>query len=375
MRRSFIFSSDPGTRDGRKWVQWTALTALLLAITEGMLRVPAIQDVLPTRTHYYEPGIAVREDALRRTLAANGRIDALFIGSSIVRTNIQPLTFDQLVQSRTQQPIVSFNAGLSGLWPEGVALYLDRVWLPLAKPRLVIQGIRYPELAATTHALRADRVFSGAVESGWRETTWRKRAYSAAVSRVRLLQYRGVLPELLQRYTNGRPGPLSEPQREFGIDPRGYTPRLPTFREAQARGLIRREDPVSQAICPDGCSVGFGALSRAARMARQSGAEYILVNIPEHATRWHGEEGGAKYAQYLAVVRAFATAEGVAFLDPTEGDPYAFNDEEEYADTYHMTPAGAKRLTSILANRLSVRSAMAPGRHRAPDAVARIHDP
>ena len=246
-----------------------------------------------------------------------------------------------------------------------MALYLEHVWLPLAKPRLVIQGIRYPELAATTHALRAHQVFSGAVEAGWRETTFRTRVYSAVTSRVRLLQYRGVLPEVLQRYTNGRPGPRREREREFGIDPRGYTPRLPTLREARARGLIRREDPISQAICPDGCSVGFGALRRAARMTRQSGAEYILVNIPEHATRWPGDAGRATYARYLAAVRAFAQAEGVAFLDPTEGDPYAFHNEEEYSDTYHMSPAGAKRLTSILAHRLDVRSAIALGQHRA----------
>ena len=103
-------------------------------------------------------------------------------------------------------------------------------------------------------------------------------------------------------------------------------------------------------------------------MARQSGAEYILVNIPEHATRWRGEAGGAKYAQYLAAVGAFAKAEGVAFLDPTEGDPSAFHNDEEYADTYHMSPAGAKRLTSILADRLAVRSTMASRSSSTPSA-------
>ena len=134
MRRSFTFSSDPGIRES-KWVRWTALTALLLAITEGLLRVPAIQHALPTRTHYYEPGIAVREDALRRTLAPNGHVDVLFVGSSIVRTNIQPLTFDQLVRGRTQEPIVSFNAGLSGLWP--------REWLCISST----YGCRWPSPA------------------------------------------------------------------------------------------------------------------------------------------------------------------------------------------------------------------------------------
>jgi hypothetical protein len=374
MRRLFTSSSDRGAAQGRRWIAWTVLTALVFVAIEGLLRMPAIQHWLPTRTHYYDPGIAVREDALRRTLAANGHVDVLFVGSSIVRTNIQPLTFDQLVTSRTREPIVSFNAGLSGLWPEAVILYLENVWLPLAKPRLVVQGIRYPELAATTPALRGDWVFSGAVEAGWREPAWRQRAYSAAASRIRLLQYRGVLAEVLQRYTNGRPGPLSASEREFGIDPRGYTPRLPTLRDARARGLLRSEEPISHSVCPDGCPVGFSALRRAVGAARRSGAEYILVNIPEHATRWPGEEGTRRYREYLAALRTFASAEGVPLLDPSEGDPYAFQSDEEYSDTYHMSPAGATRLTSILATRLNVRSAMTPGRHRAA-AVAHIQYP
>lgn len=374
MRRSSIFSSDPGPGNSRRWGHCAALTALLLGGVEGLLRVPAIHDSLPTRTHYYDSGVVVREDALRRTLAAYGHIDVLFVGSSIVRTNIQPLTFDRLVQSRTRQPIVSFNAGLSGLWPEAVALYLEHLWLPMAKPRLVIQGIRYPELAATTHALRADQVFSGIVEAAWRETTWTKRAYSAAASRVRLLQYRGAFGDVLQRYTNGRPGPAPA-NREFGIDPRGYTPRLPNIREARARGLVKHESPISESVCPDGCRIGFAALSRAVAAARRSGADYVLVNIPEHAIRWQGDNGLTHYRQYLAALRTFAAAADVMFVDPTDGDPYAFQNDDEYSDTYHMSPAGANRLTSMLAARLGARSLTARAQPHEPRRLAPRQQP
>jgi hypothetical protein len=362
MPRSSISSSD-GVRNPRRWKAWAAATVFLLVGSEALLRIPAIQDALPTRTHYHDVGIVVREDALRRTLRAHGRIDVLFVGSSIVRTNIQPQTFDRLIQSRTRESIVSFNAGLSGLWPEGVALYLENVWMHLAKPAVVVQGIRYPELAATTHALRADQVFSGSVEAAWRESSWRKRAYSAAAANLRLLQYRGTLTEVLQRYTNGRPGPASLTDRGFGIDPRGYTPRLPTLREARQRGLIREENFPPEVICPDACARGFAALRRAIVAARGKGAQYILVNIPEHGTRWRGEQALDRYREYLVRLRAFADSEGIVFMDPTEGNPYSFQNDDDYSDTYHMSPAGAERLTSMLAARLKVRARHTSGAH------------
>jgi hypothetical protein len=85
----------------------------------------------------------------------------------------------------------------------------------------------------------------------------------------------------------------------------------------------------------------------------------MLVNIPEHAMRWEGEHGGTHYRQYLAALRTFAAAQGVVFVDPTDGDPHTFHNDDEYSDTYHMSPVGANRLTSMLAARLAARTLMA----------------
>jgi hypothetical protein len=331
------------------------MTALLLAAAEGLLRAPLIQSRLPTRTHYYDAGIVIREDALTRVLVANGHVDVLFIGSSIVRTNIQPLMYDALTMPGRSGRLVSFNAGLSGLWPASVALYLEHVWLRLAKPRLVVQGIRYPELAETTHALRSDQVFSGTVEAGWADTTWRKRLNAAATAHLRILQYRGALGNTLKRYVNGRPGPIAADNPEFMIDPRGYTPSLPTLRDARAGGAPATVEPVAEEICArDRCRFGFGALSRAIAATQRSGAAYVLVNIPEHSARWGGREGSRRYLAYLAALREFARSKGVPFIDPTDGNPHLFEDSE-YSDNCHMRPTGAKQLTSILAARIDPR--------------------
>jgi hypothetical protein len=294
----------------------------------------------------------VRLETLERTKRHHGRIDVLFVGSSIVRTNIRPLIFDQIVNTRTNSRIVSFNAGLSGLWPPAVRLYAERLWLPTARPRLVIQGIRYPELAATTHALRETQVFSGTVEAAWRETTWPTRMYSAAAERVHLLQYRGTLVQLLQRYVNGRPGRTRDGDGRDAMDVRGYTPRTPSLREGRTRLATHALAHPGHSCQADACQVGFAALRQTIQAVRRAGADYVLVNVPEHGARWRGPGGLERYEAYLGALATFAAEEGVQFLDPTDGDPYLFDSDDEYSDIYHMTPAGAERLTAVLAQRL-----------------------
>src|SRR3954470_11547353 len=150
----------------RAWRFPLCVAGMLLA-AELILRMPALMHVLPIRTHYHEPGIVRRVEALERMLAEHGRVDILFVGSSIVRCNIQPLDFDRAVMRRGLRE-VSFNAGLSGLWPKAVALYLEHLWLPKAHPTIVIQGIRFGELHSSPRARRESAILSGPIERRWR---------------------------------------------------------------------------------------------------------------------------------------------------------------------------------------------------------------
>jgi hypothetical protein len=324
----------------------------LLALAELLLRLPQVREWLPTRTHYYDSGVVVRLDAVERVMRTHGRVDVLFVGSSIVRTNIQPLTFDRLIGTDAGSPVTSFNVGLSGLWPTAVHLYVQHVWLSAAQPRVVVQGVRYPELAATTHALGKKQVFSGTIEAAWTDANWITRLRSAATSRILLLQYRGALAATLQRYVNGRPGPWIEGDGGHQIDRRGYTPRMGAASAATHRfaGTLKSQPRPS---CLNGdCSVGFAALARTIEAVRGAGAEYVLLNVPEHGSQWRDADGPDRYRDYLRALEAFARQHGILLLDPTEGDPFRFDGEEEFTDPYHMTPAGAERLTAALARGL-----------------------
>jgi hypothetical protein len=346
MRRSSTSSSDG--RKGRRWRAFIVIVLALLAGAEAALRLPQVRSLLPSRTHYYHPAIAQRIDAMDRVKRVHGRVDLLFIGSSIVVTNVHPLLFDSVVD-RPRNALVSFNAGLAGLWPISVHLYAEHLWLPLTRPRIVVQGVRYPEVAATTHAKNETQVWTGRIEPSWREAGLLTRAQAAAISRVTLLQYHGALTRHLQQFREGRVGTVS-PDEDDEYAVRGYNPR-----GASLKASIDdwEADLPNDGTCDaDRCAVGFAALRRTIASVRAAGGAYVLVNIPEHATRWRGAGGVERYRHYVESLRAFAAAERVGFIDPTDGDPFRFA-ETPYNDLAHMTAAGARQFTRELAVRMT----------------------
>jgi hypothetical protein len=325
------------------------IVLLVLAAGELTLRVPAVRTALPPRTHYYHPSIAQRIDAIERVLMVHNRVDVLFIGSSIMLTNVHPMLFDHLVGEQPDR-LVSFNAGMAGLWPMAVHLYAEHLWLPLSRPRVVIQGVRYPELAVTTHAKNATQVWTGTIESTWRESDLLTRLYAAMVERVYLLQYRGASTRSLQQFRNGWAGADDDSELDSAYASRGHTP---LGMSDLGPPETRTPDLPNDATCDEGrCEVAFAALRRTIAAVRAAGASYVLVNVPEHADRWRLSGGIERYRHYIASLREFAAAEGVAFIDPTEGDPFHF-EHSPYNDLSHMTAAGARQFTRALAERMA----------------------
>jgi hypothetical protein len=240
---------------------------LALASVEGLLRADAVQHRLPDATHFYDTAIPKRLDALAHVFQRHGRVDVLFVGSSIVRTNISPIDFDRRFGARGAGDLVSFNGGLSGLWPSATAEYVRQFWLEKARPRVVVEGIRFPELRATTFSVD-DRFEKGTVERAWLDggplgwLQWR------ATDSLRLLQYRGVLARRLMEFNRGRPGEFDDSR--WAIDSRGFTERLPTLDVVKARGLVAQEKPHVGGCRPESCRVGFEALRRTFEACRRA---------------------------------------------------------------------------------------------------------
>jgi hypothetical protein len=362
MSRSSTSSSSGGESPGaigrwRGWLLTGGAILALLALLDGALRVPAVRDALPIRTHLHEPGVVVRLQTLERLLEAERHVDVLFVGSSIVRCNIMPTIFDPLVDENRRASLVSFNAGMSGLWPAAVRLYLEDLWLRTTHPRVVIQGIRYGELLPSARARSYDDISSAVVESSWEESGPASRLRARLFETFRILQYRGALPSWLMRYRNGRPDPIVEDDVHIYTDARGWTPRTPTLDIVLARQLLPDEQP--NGMLQDSADVrgALEAIRRSIRATRRFGAQYILVNVPEHAFRWSGPDGRERYAAYLGALTQLASAEGIPFVDVTGGDPALFSSPLDFSDYHHMSPAGARRFTVLLATEFRSRYA------------------
>ena len=337
----------------RVWRFPVCVAGMLLA-AELILRIPALMEVLPIRTHYHEAGIVRRVEALDRVLAENGRVDILFVGSSIVRCNIQPFDFDRAVMRRGVRE-VSFNAGLSGLWPKAVALYLEHLWLPKARPSIVVQGIRFGELHSSPSARRESAILSGPIESRWQTASPSNALEISALERVHLLQYRGTLPRWLASYESGAPGQDLDDDVRVATDARGWTPRLPTLDVVLSRGFLKAEAPYSAPIKDAETEAALASIVRTAELCRRSNVRYVLVNVPEHAFRWSTPGGAERYGEYIDTLRALADAQSFEFIDVTNRDPRRFANDAEYSDYHHMSPAGAHRFTLMLASELGPR--------------------
>jgi hypothetical protein len=341
----------------RGWLLTGAAVAAVLAATEATLRIPAVRDALPIRTHLHEPGVVVRLQTLERLLETEQHVDVLFAGSSIVRCNIMPTIFDPLVDQDRRQHLVSFNAGMSGLWPDAVRLYLEDLWLPAAHPRIVIQGIRYGELFPSKRARSYGDISSGILESSWEQPGPVSRLRARTFETFRILQYRGALPSWLLRYRNGRPDPVVDDEVHVYTDSRGWTPRTPTLDVVLSQQLLGDERPNGMLNDSPELRGALEAIRRSFRATRRSGAQYILVNVPEHAFRWSGPDGRERYEAYLDALTQLARAEGFAFLDVTGGNPALFSSPLDYSDYHHMSPAGARRFTTLLAAEFRTRYA------------------
>jgi len=227
---------------------WLRLSIVLLgwaacAVTANeLLRRDAVTRRLPPPTCFYQDGVSERATALRRVQDTGQDIDVLFVGSSIVRSNISPHAFDRARGGDR----ISFNAGLSGLYPDSVGLYARRYWMPLARPRVVVHCFRMADVIARVRAQDDPRFNKhGWVERKWTSDAAWKRTTGDLVARNPLLQYQGVLGAALRDLGRGARYARLLERDAHAIDDRGWnktTALLAALRPAGA-SMPRRRTP------------------------------------------------------------------------------------------------------------------------------------
>ena len=317
---------------------------LCLAGAEALLATDAVFERLPLPKPYYSFDIARRVHDLR-SLRRGGPVDVLFLGTSIVRADIDPKVFDKRLKKRGVV-MTSFNAGLSAVFPPAASLYLKYLWLDAARPRFVLHGLRESEL---TLASPKPMHLGGMIDRRWAEGTRASLLEAAIIQRLLLLQYRGTLREVIERFRDGEALNQVEPG-ERTTDGRGHRRERVPLRKNRARNHKHlwkyKSAPVANRY-----RNSLPALEAMHEMCVEAGVTYVIVNMPEHAERFSAKHGQALWEDYQRTLRAWAKAHDVPFLDVTDGELRMFEDDKYFSDFHHMSQRGAERFSTLLADR------------------------
>jgi len=325
------------------------LAVLLLA--EVLLRIPGVASAIGRPDLYYWPGVRDRLDAILVTEQGVGDIDVLFIGSSVVRTNIRPLQFDRALADAGID-VVSFNGGLSGLRVDAVRLYVEEFWLEVLSPQVIFQAVRYKELLHPEPAEEYVRFDQGRYEPLWLSTSPLAPLQRFALDNLRLAQHAGLLTDALVS-----PDSAFEDEVGFPINSRGWNATVRSLPDLRATMDVVEIPGGSDAVRGfsgpldvAALDVGLAMLAETIAAIRAAGASYVLVNMPEHGDKFlNAPNGAALYGDYIEILSLFAADQGVLFLDVTEGDASMYQTDEPFSDFHHMTPEGAAELTRLLA--------------------------
>ncbi len=326
------------------------VVALCLVLVELALRTETAYRLLPLARPYYSFDVTRRVHDLEQLVQEHGRVDVLFVGSSVVRAAIDPRRFDAALSKQGQPAITSFNGGLSKMYPVGAKLYLEHVWLERAHPRFVLHGVREAELRSGQK--RPTYLDYGRIEPLWRERSVLGRAQATLLAELQLLQYRGTMNTVLSRMKNGSPWHIRE-SGERPSDVRGFRrekrPLAVNRRHASKRlWKYTGKQPRAKRY-----AISMPALEAMQALCKRAGATYVLVNMPEHPERFGKRYGRATFDDYHRRVRAWADAHGVPFLDVTDARLDAFADDRWYSDYHHLSPDGAQHFTDLLAGRFA----------------------
>ena len=125
------------------------ILSLLIAALEGLSRLPWIDSHTPTAIGSSHPDLNVKFGELDALLKREGRIDCIFVGSSMVYRGINPAVFVQSYRQQTGEDIVCYNFGVRVSRASSVGP-LSKILVKRYHPRLLVYGFSLRDLTGDT---------------------------------------------------------------------------------------------------------------------------------------------------------------------------------------------------------------------------------
>jgi hypothetical protein len=320
---------------------------LCVAAAEAAVRSEWVYATLPLPRIHYSYDVTNSSHALDRLQATDGPVDVLFLGSSAVRAAIMPLKFDAAVAKDGGPRLLSFNGGMSSMFPSGARIYMEHYWRPRVTPKYVLHGVRPPELYNAQPVPQYLRR-SGVIEPLWLSGSLRDEVEAFVLDHVHLLHYRGTVMKVLQQARDGKRIGGTE-RTTYGTDARGFR-RAKASLARNIKNKSKRLWVWKRPTTPKNFEAGFRELERIKSLCDAMGARYVLVHLPEHPKRYNAKKNGKPaWSLYYAELQRWAAEHDVPVLDVTHGDYKAFASTKYYSDYHHLAAAGADHMTGLLA--------------------------
>jgi hypothetical protein len=352
-------SSTPSSRI-RHGLQLAIPVTVVLAglfVAEALTRFAVAGERLPSPDavlwHRREVDVKLRQ---MQALEADGPIDVLFVGSSVTYTGVDPALFDSVVEAKTGQPAVSYNAGLAALPVSMVEAFVKGVFFRYTSPETIILLLTPRDVNRNNsyNQIMVEEVLASAYGKAWLSRGIEARATQLLLEHSALFRYRNwvILTAL-----NGWRVPLELPvvYDDPQFDSRGYvtTPARMTDRLVNSQAPGQEVATVSlRAFDPSGKDMA--ALERLIRNCRDRGIQFIVVNMPmNHYLASSFEDPAADYDRYSSVLTALVERYRVPFWDAdslSQGNSFA---DDDFSDIFHLNTGGAQKLTRFIAERYS----------------------
>lgn len=126
-----------------------AVLALLIALLEGLAHLPWVETHVPTAVGSPHADINTKFGDLDALLKREGQIDCIFVGSSMVRRDIDTAVFARAYREQTGNDILCYNFGIAAARASSIGP-LSEILIKRYHPGLLVYGFSLRDLTSET---------------------------------------------------------------------------------------------------------------------------------------------------------------------------------------------------------------------------------
>ncbi|MBN2430541.1 MAG: hypothetical protein JXQ27_03665 [Acidobacteria bacterium] len=325
---------------GRPALDALLILLVLLGGAELLLRQPTVRRGLPPPSiGSGNSNIDLKLEGLRRFVERDGRLDYLFMGSSMLDSGIDPDVFDRRYAELTGRVPHGYNFGIAALNGQ-VGEKIGRILLAEYQPRRVIWGLT--PMDYTRYGLRQGmRQLDQNPWINYRLGDWTFDGWltdNLLLYRYSIRWYMELTQPVFVQLLDDKQARMTA----AGFTPIDDPPRLQNLMELD-HGQRRRWQRLSR--------VSLDRELFRNLMALHGHSELIFAELPAHPRLLaYLGDGTSRLEKDLQAIRQMTVRAGIPLIPPPEP---GFLPDGMWYDFTHLTPAGAARYSAWLAERLA----------------------